>query len=167
MTCYREVQQFRQPWVWAILLAPLGFLGWGAYQQFVLRRPWGDRPMPDTGLLLLCAAIGLFLLWFYSVRLVTEVRDDELIVHFVLLWRKKVIPLGDIRSAEAVEYRPIRDYGGWGIRYGLGGWAYNVSGNRGVQLKFWYGTDLLIGSQRADELAAVLNERLRARQPGR
>ncbi len=162
MTHFREVQKFRQPWLWAILLAPLCVVGWGAYQQLVLHRPWGDKPMPDNGLVMLCAALALFLLWFYSVRLVTEVRDTELILHFVLLWRKKIISLGEIRSVEAVQYRPIRDYGGWGVRRSLAGWAYNVSGNRGVQLKFWTGPEILIGSQRPEELAAILEERRKA-----
>jgi hypothetical protein len=39
------------------------------------------------------------------------------------------------------------EYGGWGIKYGKMGKAYNVSGNRGVQLEFTDGKRLLIGSQ--------------------
>jgi hypothetical protein len=54
-------------------------------------------------------------------------------------------------------YRPIRDYGGWGIRYGRGGKAYNVSGNRGVMLELSDGQKLLIGSQRPEELANAIN----------
>ncbi len=34
----------------------------------------------------------------------------------------------------ARKYRPIREYGGWGIRYGWNGRAYSTSGNEGVQL---------------------------------
>jgi len=167
MTHFREVQKFRQAWLWLILLAPMGFVGWGAYQQFVLRRPWGDRPMPDTGLLVFCGAMALFLVWFFVLRLVTEVRDNEVTVQFVPMWRKRTIALAQIRGAESVQYRPIRDYGGWGIRRGLTGWAYNVSGNRGVLLKFFGGTDVLIGSQRPEELAAVIEERRKVMPSGR
>jgi hypothetical protein len=50
----------------------------------------------------------------------------------------------------------LRDYGGWGIRKGRSGWAYNVSGDRGVRLTYTDGETLLIGSQRADELAKAI-----------
>jgi hypothetical protein len=61
---------------------------------------------------------------------------------------------------EARTYRPILEYGGWGIRYSpFGqGCAYNVSGNRGVQLELADGQRILIGSQRAEELARAIGE---------
>ena len=60
---------------------------------------------------------------------------------------------------EAKTYDPM-EYGGWGVRgwpdrYG---WAYNVSGNRGVQIEFKNGHRLMLGSQRADELAKAIGE---------
>lgn len=165
MAHFREVQQFRQPWLWAILLAPMVLAGYGAYQQLALHRPWGNRPVSDTAFAIICASLALMLVWMYSMRLVTEVRDNELVVHFVLLWRRKTIPLTGIRSADALEYSPIFDYGGWGVRRGPGGWAYNVSGNRGVLLKFYYGKDILVGSQRAEELARAIEERRRVSAP--
>ncbi|MHC4338483.1 MAG: hypothetical protein ACYSTG_11155 [Planctomycetota bacterium] len=57
-------------------------------------------------------------------------------------------------------YKPIREYGGWGIRYSFRkgiGRAYNMSGNKGVQLVFKNGKKLLIGSQKPDELAQAIN----------
>ena len=43
--------------------------------------------------------------------------------------------------------RRYREYGGWGIRGGLRGTkAYNVSGNRGVELMLADGRTVLIGS---------------------
>jgi hypothetical protein len=59
-----------------------------------------------------------------------------------------------------VAFRPIMEYGGWGIRRGANGWAYNVSGNRGVRLVFRDGSTFLIGSQRAEELELVIRARL-------
>ncbi len=50
----------------------------------------------------------------------------------------------------------MKEYGGWGIRYGMKGMAYNVSGNRGVQLEFETGKRLLIGSQRPEELVSQI-----------
>jgi hypothetical protein len=64
----------------------------------------------------------------------------------------------DIRRCAARTYRPIREYGGWGIRAGRRGTAYNVSGNRGVQLELANGKPVLIGSQRAEELAQAIQK---------
>jgi hypothetical protein len=55
--------------------------------------------------------------------------------------------------------------GGWGLRFGAKGKAYNVSGNRGVLLTFEGDKTLLIGSLRADELAQAI--RAGQRQRGR
>lgn len=159
MVYFREVQQFRQPWLWAILLAPMLLCGYGLYRQLVLGRPWGNHPLPSQGLLVVNALVLLMLGWLYAVRLVTEVREDELRVHFVLLWRSKKFPWRDIRSFRAVTYRPLADYGGWGIRRGLQGWAYNVSGNRGVEIELTNGERVLVGSQRPEELARAIEER--------
>jgi hypothetical protein len=68
--------------------------------------------------------------------------------------------LAEIVSWDARTYRPILEYGGWGIRYSpFGkGWAYNISGNQGVQLELMNGKRILIGSQRAEELARTIAE---------
>jgi hypothetical protein len=63
----------------------------------------------------------------------------------------------DLNECFARKYRPILEYGGWGIRCGWkGGRAYNVSGNEGVQLVFKNGKRLLIGSKEAYGLEAAI-----------
>jgi hypothetical protein len=61
-----------------------------------------------------------------------------------------------IEGAEARTYRPIREYGGWGVRLGPRGWAYSTSGDRGVLLTLVEGRAVMIGSRRADDLAAAI-----------
>ena len=61
-----------------------------------------------------------------------------------------------IASAESVSYRPLRDMAA-GHPVGEEGTAYTVSGNRGVRISLSDGTSFLLGSQRADELAAALS----------
>lgn len=61
-----------------------------------------------------------------------------------------------IRHSEVRTYSPLKEYGGWGIRYGSNGKAYNVSGNQGVQLEFRDGKRLLVGSQLPLELLNAL-----------
>lgn len=160
MVHFREVQRFRQWWLWAILLAPVPLLAYLVYKQLILGRPWGNHPVPDCVLIFICANYALPCLWMYSTRLETEVHDDELVVRFRLMWPRKRIPLKDIVRCEARTYSPIREYGGWGVRWGKSGRAFNVSGDRGVQLVLSSGKRLLIGSQQAEALAAAILTRM-------
>ena len=155
---FREVQTFPR-WIGVILVLPGLPMAFGAYQQLFLDRPWGARPSSNEVLTAIIGCYTLFVVWFLSLKLVTEVRDHEVSVHFVRLWRARKIPLESIRCASAVTYRPILDYGGWGIRMGRKGWAYNTSGNRGVELELDTGKLLLVGSQRPKELAAAIEMR--------
>jgi hypothetical protein len=161
MVHFREVQHFRQFWLWALLLAGLAPVALGLYWQIGRGRRWGNHPASDATLVAVHCLVLLLLAWFYLVKLVTEVDDDEIRAQFVYMWRAKRIPFSQIRKAEAVTYRPIRDYGGWGIRMGPAGWAYNVSGNRGVRIDYNDGNKFLIGSQRPEELEQAIQARLR------
>ena len=97
--------------------------------------------------LVLCVAIG-------SLRMKTTVTPEGVTVSYGFLSTRVALP--DIARAQAVVYRPLRDYGGWGIR-GFGNRrAWNVRGDRGVLLVRRDGSTLLIGSQRPRELLSAL-----------
>jgi len=90
----------------------------------------------------------------------TEVTSEGVRVrfgYFVPLY-VRTIRLEDIDTVEAVTYRPIADYGGWGIRGLPGRIALNARGDRGVLLTLLRGGTVLIGSQRPEELAASIME---------
>lgn len=149
---FREVQRFSQSWpLTLLLLVPLAGVG-AAFA--------GLRDRAPAALIAVFAVTALLPILLFAVsRLTVEVRPELLRVSFVP-FRTREVRYADIRRCEAVTYRPIREYGGWGIRWGgPGKWAYNVSGNRGVLLSLADGSTLLIGSQRADELAAAIGAR--------
>ena len=90
-----------------------------------------------------------------AIRLDVEVTGDGVHVRMPPFVGRR-LALEEIAGFEARTYRPIREYGGWGIRWGPSGRAYNLRGNRGVQLTLADGQRLLLGSQRAGELAAAI-----------
>lgn len=96
---------------------------------------------------------------FLIMKLETEVRSDGLYVRFFPIHiRCKKFTKEDLSEYYARTYRPLLEYGGWGIRCGFkGGRAYNVSGNKGVQLILKTGKRLLIGSQKPDELVEAIS----------
>jgi hypothetical protein len=153
-----EEKQGPALWVRAVLLAmPLAALAF-SYIQFVLGHPLGNRPMSDGALGILDFALvaGFVLLW--RLQLVTRVYRGSIRVR---LWpfANRVIPAGDIAHYEVRTYRPVRDYGGWGLREGIAGdTAYTMSGNKGVQLELRGAKSILIGSQRPEDLAAAIGK---------
>ncbi|MEJ2722106.1 MAG: DUF6141 family protein [bacterium] len=131
------------------------------YKQLIMGEPVGDHPMGDAMLAVfgsLYILLGAALLYLYFAgRLVTEVRPDGLYVRYVPFHRSfHQIPLSGVAECGARTYKPVREYGGWGIRKGVGKKAYNVSGNRGVELRFEDGSKLLIGSRKPDQLESAL-----------
>jgi hypothetical protein len=160
---FREVQKFRQFWVSSLVLIPAVVILYGAYKQLVLGQPFGNNPASDSTMVILTMIFGfLFPLFIFSMKLVTEVRSDGVYVRFFpfhLAFKK--FKYSDIASYKAVHYSALRDYGGWGIRYGLNGKAYNISGNDGIMLEFQNGKHLLIGSQRTHEFLLALEQSTR------
>jgi hypothetical protein len=90
-----------------------------------------------------------------TVRLTTTVTPDALSVRYGFLY-KTWVPLSEITLAEAVEYAPVREYGGWGIRGSRRRRALNARGNQGVLVTRSDGSTLLVGSQRPRELLEAL-----------
>lgn len=168
---FYEEQRFRQKWLWAMIIGlnifQICIWGYGIIQQFVFDKPFGNKPMSDLGLIITSSLVILFtlliLVLFYYTRLITEVRYDGLYIKFFPFhWSYRRIPLESVIQYEIRKYKPIREYGGYGIRYSMKyGKAYNVSRNQGLQLEFDTGKRLLIGTQKPDELYQAIKKILR------
>ena len=163
MTHFREIQPiWNNPIAWLAALPAVS----GAYGVWSITKISGGN-VPFTAVFAAAASIALSL-WLFSMRLETEAADDALRLRFRFLWFPKQIAYDAIERAEAVDYKPLRSYGGWGIRRGkyMGHpeWAWMISGTRGVRLHFRDGETFLLGSQRADKLAGAVNARIPAIQ---
>lgn len=156
---FHESQHFRQVWLWVLIAAISLVVLYGMFQQLILGNPFGNNPTSDSGLVIMGIIFGFgFPVFLYYMHLVIEVREDGLYYRFVpfhLSFRK--IEFADLMKYQARTYSPIKDYGGWGIRYGQGGAAYNISGNRGVLLMQANGKSIMLGSQRPEELVEAIN----------
>ncbi len=155
---FREIQRFRQVWVWILVLLVTLLSWYGAVQQLVLKKSFGNNPASDSLMLVIWIVFGIgFPYFFGSLHMVTEVRSDRLCIRFFPLHRRFIcIEYSDIQEFKSITYRPIREYGGWGIRSGPEGKAFNVQGNQGVELRLKNQSRILIGSQQAEQLLAAL-----------
>lgn len=153
---FREVQRFRQWYVVLILAVVAGLQWWAFVTQILLRRPFGSNPGPDWLVWVFWTVFGvLFPLGFAAIHLETRVEPGWLHVRLAPFSHLR-IPVHTIRHAEAVTYHPLRDFGGWGLRWSGKGRALNAYGSRGVQLILNDGRRILIGSQQPEELMAAL-----------
>ncbi len=156
---FREVQQFRQPWIWLVLTGTSLTALWAAVSPFFLDSDWQEHWILHIILILFGLIFGVGLpLVFYVTKLATEIRSDGLVISFYpLLFSQIKIPFHNIQSCVAIQYKPLQEYGGWGVRVGAKGTAYNVSGDRGVQLELVNGRKILIGSGNAEYLSRTIN----------
>ncbi len=141
-TLFTEKQRFTQWWFWVIMLlvAAFAFISANSNLEYVV-------------------AIAVILL-FFILNLNTEISSEGVQVQFFPFHLKnKFFAWDEIVKAEVREYSPLLEYGGWGIRRGKSGVAYNVKGNMGLQLVLKNGKKILIGTQKAEELKQILAER--------
>ena len=157
---YREEQKFGL-WLQLLVGLPMIWVVTVSIIQLIKDSPGQGSPGILAIIFLILAGVVVpvlivGLLW--ALKLETEVRPDGLyVLYFPFHIKFKRFGADDLSECYARKYRPIWEYGGWGIRYSFGkGKAYNVSGNEGVQLVFKNGRRLLIGSQRAGELEEAI-----------
>jgi len=159
---FKEVQKFKQLWLWLIILIPAGLAWFGFIQQIIFKKPFGNNPAPDIILWVILVLCGIGLpIFFYSLKMRVELTSENIHIRFWPFVSRR-IAYKDIKSCEPRQYKPIREYGGWGVRYAFKkGWAYNVRGNWGVQLELVDGKRILIGLQDAEKLSRLINEAMR------
>lgn len=159
---FREVQPFRGCLPWLIIIAVSAMMWLFLLGRLFKGRPVGPNPMPDSVLILFWLVFGLaFPIAGRTSRLITEVGPEAVYVQFFPLQaRARQIPFETIETCESVSYEPLREFGGWGIRFGWDGRAYSVSGNGGVRLTLSDGSQVLLGSTQPETLANAITDRL-------
>lgn len=142
---FEENQKFKQWWLWVILLS----------FPIISVSPFDDNPININYVL-----IGLALpLLFYLFELRVKINEAGLHYQFFPFHLKSYsIKIEEIEKIEALQYKPLVEYGGWGIRYGFKGKAYNVSGNLGVKIHLTNGRNILFGSERHKEFEKALKQ---------
>ncbi len=143
---YKEVQNCG--WMYVLFAPVVLILG------FIL--PFTPEP--------LTVKIGLPLLFIFLAMSVSSftfvVSSESVDIHIGLIkiFRKK-IRKSDIESWEIKGIRPVRDFGGWGIRRGRDGiWAYTFDVKQGVLIKTKQGGKYLLGSRKPYQLLQAIEK---------
>lgn len=154
---FYEKQPFRVWWIWLIILGISGFFIAATVRQVAFANPVGTNPSPDTHLVIASALSLALIALFGLMRLETRIMADGVYTRFFSFVPFKKRAWDDIQQLRIRRYRPILEYGGWGIR----GWgdnrALNVSGNIGLRIRMVSGDRMLIGTKQPQ----AMNEALR------
>lgn len=143
----------------------IAYFVFALFSQFVLKEPYGDKPMSDNGLLLTVTLVMVVLIasgyLLFGSKLIVQVTNQAVSFTFWPYFRKpKSYSKIDIDRFEIRKYKPIIEYGGWGVKRGKKsiGKAFNVSGNIGLQLYLKNGRKVLIGTQRDSALLRAMKK---------
>jgi hypothetical protein len=154
---YANRQRFAY-WVYLVVLGVALVSGGAVWQEYARGKLLSPSLLVVPALLLLMVPNLLAL----RTSVNSECVHLRLGLLVPLFWKR--IAVNTIRSARVVTYRPLRDAGGWGMRFGRFEGVFtvfwNARGNRGVLIE----TDArryIIGSQEPERLLAAI-ERARS-----
>jgi len=152
MKSFNEVQRFDQWWlrlllviILAIAVSPL-IMDWDTLKL--------SRFEVASVILSILVILGLFLGFWYIFKLETTINEKGITYRFVPFHIKsRFKSWKEIKSATIRKYNPIREYGGWGYRISFTKRkALTTKGNRGIQLIFNDGNELLLGTQQPEKI---------------
>lgn len=153
--------KINQWWLRLILFGINGLFLYGVLKQVIGGQPFGDKPMSNAGLLISTFLIIVLTILFLTFRLDTIIKKDGIYVRFFPFHLKfKHYSWDSMTKSFVRQFSPLTEYGGWGLRLGLfgKGTAYNVSGDKGLQLEFTNKKKLLIGTNKPEELTETLKK---------
>ncbi|MFC2130548.1 DUF6141 family protein [Bacteroidota bacterium] len=166
---HREVQYIKQKFVVILVffaaLLPFSIIVVGMVMQIGYGTEFGNIPMSDNALITtaifsLFFALLIILLFKFS-NLCIEVRTDGFYYkYFPFHLSVKKIDKSEVQSVRIKKFRPIGDFGGWGIRYGFGkrGKGYIVSGALGVQFILNNGIKILFSTEEPEKMQLAIDK---------
>ena len=145
----------RQWWLWALLLGTAFLPSYGIYYQIYLGKTFGDHPLPDYGLILfLLFTLGM-LYFFWNLKLLTTITEENITVKYVPFSHVQV-DWRDVAETEVIDYGFV---GGWGVRLATKyGTVYNAKGSIGLALRLKSGRKLCVGTQKGEEMSKVIGK---------
>lgn len=152
MRVFKEEQSFRQWWLILIAIGCTGLL----LTYIISVSISGDFLIKPTAFILSFVTI-LFFAFLFSLGLHTRIDQNGIKTwwepfHFL----EKEFAWEDLQKVYVRKYKPVQEYGGWGIKGKKKNKVYSVSGNNGIQLVSSKGR-FLIGTQNVADVQSILN----------
>ena len=158
MKIFIEKQKFSQWWLYVIIGASLLFM---IIPILINSDDISTDIAAKTSLIISILLIAGAVLFIRMMTLHTRIDDKGIHYRFTPFQGKQyLIVWNDISKVYVRKYNAITEYGGWGFRgyiFKSGGKAFNVMGNKGIQIVLKNGKKMLIGTQKEVEAERILN----------
>jgi hypothetical protein len=162
---FSEIQTFTLSWIWlmisALLVVVLAVV-WTLEIQGVFQNT--DFKIVDiqwAAIVQVPVFVVLYFL-FRTMKLEVTINSEGLKWKYPPFVRQaKLIKKSEIISFKVGEYKPIKEYGGWGFRQTKKGSkkvAYNVSGNIGLELILKNSHTVLFGTKRREAMEFAMRK---------
>jgi len=148
-----EQQTLRQlPRIWIIMLISIGAIALPVAMEVNINN--------NEDIFAIIFSIGLMVIIFaflMVVRLDTKVSKEGISIKFFPFHRSfRLYRWENISNVTVVKHMILRSRG-WGVRNHVRGTRlYNMGGKKGLQLEFYHGRKVFIGTKKIAELEAVL-----------
>jgi hypothetical protein len=148
---FEEKQSLGKTWVIipALLFAIVLFSLAGYYVEI--------DPEKSASFLLGGIISGIVLAFIWIIHLKSEINATG--IHYQFLpfhFKAHTIPWDEIQLAEVCSYKPLREFGGWGIKYGYNSKAFTISGNEGICITLKNKKIILIGTKESERAANAI-----------
>lgn len=154
---FEERQQFRQWWIWLIILMSALPLPTILLVQIIGGQPVGDKPVSTLALIILTLIISVPLIGvFFIARM--ETRIDLEGIHYG--WNIFGISMNHLKWTDISDYSVVEyPFLGYGYRIsGKYGTVYNVNGNKGLLVQKKDGSKIMIGTAKPKEMEQALQQ---------
>lgn len=162
---FKETQRFNRGLSSLILFPVLSVFILIGIKQFTTEK---YDSLANVLIALVLVGLVLAIVIILTAKLETTITKEGIHIRFFpILLSERFITWTEINESYVREYNAINEFSGWGIPFinsgmsgkGLGkNKALNTTGNAGLQLILKNGDKLLIGSQKPNDLALILNQ---------
>lgn len=147
---YTETQQFRQVWIWAILLTVTGIAGGTMGYQLL------NDTQTSLGELIIPVGVLVFVNGlFFSMQLTTRMDASSLTFSYFPFLIQRKYDWKEIESMELIAYNGLIEYGGWGIKWNGDCWSYTTGGTHGIIIKT-KDKKFLLGTQNPEKVREAI-----------
>ena len=152
---FYEKQRLRQWWIWLIVVLGVSIpLALDIRKMMVAGVPQQHMIYSLLGYFACCIPV---LLLVGCIKLETKITEKFVYARlFPLQISFRSYAFSEMAACYVRKYRPVREYGGWGLKGTFKNRALNISGNQGLQMVFKNGKKLLIGTRRPQEIIEIL-----------
>ncbi len=162
MKVFIEEQRFSQSWMVLLIvissIMPIVLVA----KQLIDSKGQDDEAI--RAMIIVSVSLVLVFVLFFSLKLKTRIDEVGIYYRFVPFhFSDRLIRWDEIQEAYVRKYDAISEYGGWGFKGGRlwkksKGKAFNVSGDKGIQLVLKNKKKVLIGTKKENEAKMVLQK---------